>query len=54
MTDPKQKMDEALSLLDEIDTTPLSQIESKLDRIAGAIIAAKVALIRQEQSRAAA
>lgn len=54
MTDAKQKLDEALRLLDEIDTTPLSQINVKLDRITAAVVAAKRTLILQDRERAAA
>ena len=52
-SDPKQKLDLALKLLDEIDTTPLSEINSKLDRITDAVVAAKIALILAEQKEAA-
>jgi hypothetical protein len=37
----EQKLDEALRLLDEIDTTPLGEINRKLDRITDAVVAAK-------------
>lgn len=35
------KLDEALKLLDEIDSTPLSQLNAKLDRITHAVALAK-------------
>lgn len=35
------KLDLALKLLDEADSTPLSQINAKLDRIAEAVAAAR-------------
>lgn len=39
------KLDVALGLLDELDETPLSQINSKLDRITDAVAAAKRNLV---------
>jgi hypothetical protein len=45
MTSAAQKLDEALKLLDEIDGTPLSEIERKLDRVTDAVVAAKAALL---------
>lgn len=35
------KLDEAIKLLDEIDSTPLSQLNAKLDRITNAVALAK-------------
>jgi hypothetical protein len=39
----QHKLDEALKPLDEIDATPLSEINHKLDRITDAVAAAKAA-----------
>lgn len=46
------KLDEALKLLDEIDSTPLSQLNEKLDRIVDAVVGAKYALTIERVSRA--
>jgi len=35
------KLDLALKLLDELDATPLGQVNAKLDRITDAVVAAK-------------
>jgi len=35
------KLDLALRLLDELDATPLGQVNAKLDRITDAVVAAK-------------
>jgi len=35
------KLDLALRLLDELDETPLGQVNAKLDRITDAVVAAK-------------
>jgi hypothetical protein len=53
MINAEQKLDEALKLLDEIDTTPLSQINQKLDRITQAVVGAKVALVLQREDASA-
>ena len=46
------KLDEALKLLDEIDSTPLSQLNEKHDRIVDAVVGAKYALTIERVSRA--
>lgn len=46
------KLDEAIKLLDEIDSTPLSQLNEKLDRIVDAVVGAKYALTIERVSRA--
>jgi hypothetical protein len=46
-----EKLDEALRLLDELDSSPLSQINAKLDEIATAVAAAKAALTRSKSPR---
>lgn len=54
MSNANQKLDDAIRLLDELDATPLSQINKKLDQISEALVAAKCSLLLQERAEASA
>lgn len=50
MSEAKHKLDIAIQLLDELDTTPFGAVSDKLDRIANAVSAARSALTLNERT----